>query len=135
MRTRVFFAHFGRAFVPATLSAVLFCTATAKADLVDDLLAGKPVNIPAETATAGATPETRTSDAPSEHVVVSEETPLKDSSALEVKLPTSPILESSSDQVASMPPAPLSLVPEPSAIVLASLALAYFFVFFRRRYA
>ena len=120
----------------ALFAASLFSVSFARADIVDDLLAGKSVD------ESRAVAEQDADDAPSDvsdhtdRVIISEESrALEGGAELHVKLPSLGIVEHSSETYSSAPGGPMSMVPEPSAIILASLALAYFFVFFRHRYA
>ncbi len=116
--------------------ATSLVAASARADIVDDLLAGKPAND--SDAAANESPADSSSAAPAaaDRVIVSQEThSVDDGTPLHVNLPASVITPEASEHHLIGPPAPMNLVPEPSAVVLASLALAYFFVFFRRRYA
>jgi hypothetical protein len=109
-------------------------TASANADQVDDLLAGKPVKIETESG------ETAPPVVAERVVVPVEEKTLADESWEVVQVdPAKASLENAeADQKLSRPVRPaaaISVVPEPSAIALAALSLVYFLLFFRRRYS
>jgi len=126
-RPRFAFAHLYAVFVMALAAAPL------RADVVDDLLAGKAVDVSSIEAQEEPNPAP-----PASRIVLSDEARevADHAEPLTVKVPSATIAqEVTSERFMAGPPAPISLVPEPSAIALASLALGYFFVFFRRRYA
>ncbi len=131
--------------------AVLSCFGKAVyADRVDDLLAGKPVDIEALVAQdelsvresgaedSGSSP-VASADEPTKSHVSQDTAPLADKSwdlalagsalASHVEIP--PLAGNGQNQ----PDGVINLVPEPSAIALATAALVYFLIFFRRRYS
>jgi hypothetical protein len=122
-------SHFCGTLFAALFVVSLFAVGAAQADIVDDLLAGKPVSVPGEQAEQA---ESAAETSAENHVVISEEAAPR--SPLDAELSAPVIPNGSSVQVTPESSAPISLVPEPSAIALASLALVYFLVFFRRRY-
>lgn len=126
--------------------SALFSASFAAADAVDDLLAGKPVVIsPAAPEGAATTPADQSAPERTLKRLIERQTegdePLSHES-IEVKL-TEPSQEGLETAVAgarapamtTTSTAKLSLVPEPSAVILAVLSLAYFLIFFRRRYS
>jgi hypothetical protein len=124
-------SRFAFAQVFSTVLVLAAFATSARADLVDDLLAGKPVSVSASEAPAEETASTEAARVvlSAEHQAVAD-----DEHPLQVKLPGAPVAEVT-ETFKTGPATPVSLVPEPSAVGLASLALAYFFIFFRRRYA
>jgi hypothetical protein len=96
---------------------------------VDDLLAGKPIKIEASTGDAA-------SEASERIVVPVEKKTLADESwevaeTHSIAASSTALVPRASQPVGSA----TTVVPEPSAIALAALALVYFLLFFRRRYA
>ncbi len=126
--------------------------AFASADQLDDLLAGKPVLIES-TASEGRTPESvATSDSPDEQLAAevahkpelgprlrtaTTRTSAQHDFDMTLVEPShaSALDAHSTGHSVARPAMTISMVPEPSAIFLAILALGYFLLFFRRRYA
>lgn len=115
--------------------AVLLLSSGAQADEVDDLLAGRSIGSSQETSIAPA--EEAASPSPAEafdHSEIHKPATLENQPAWHAGVPAElphGTVAAATDESAS--PLELSLVPEPSAIGLAGLALVYFLVFFRRR--
>ena len=106
----------------------------ATADQVDDLLAGKPVKI------EDVASETDSSASVDDRIVV----PVEDKTLADESWEVAHAEPSHTSLNEAASPRPLqpigavpniSVVPEPSAIALAALALVYFLLFFRRRYS
>lgn len=112
------------------LLIALICGATVvstdvRADVVDDLLAGKPVTIESEPAFAPA----------ADAGVAVPEPAVAEQAPWEVGIKHPPASElATSAYVPREEPETINLVPEPTAIGLAALALGYFLFFFRRRH-
>jgi len=123
----------------ALLCGLLFVAAAAQSqgDEVDDLLSGRSTTTAQETASPGNPPESPSLE---DRVVAPVDSrPLVDQTPWEIPLghPSGANLSrDSSARVDHRKPAPseVNLVPEPTAIALAALALLYFLIFFRRRH-
>jgi hypothetical protein len=118
------------------------------ADQVDDLLAGRPVKIAAQepvadqsatNAPASTGDQTEPSD---QHDAVSPDSLSEKPWELTLVAPdqvgqvaVTPQAGNAANRPATAPPGAISLVPEPSTIALATAALVYFLIFFRRRYS
>ena len=120
----------------ALLCGALFVAAAAlaQADEVDDLLSGKAV------ATQQNTSPVNQSAVPSLQDRMVEPGTFADEAAWAVVIDDDPRGQLSGDSAVrpgdrrTAPAAGVNLVPEPSAVALAALALLYFLIFFRRRH-
>ncbi len=110
----------------------------ARADKIDDLLAGRSIS---EDATLSADERVAEPLVPHQSVVADDHHRLVEPTGLEMSNLSHGtheelhVVDESEHRQNSGPTTTFSVVPEPSAIALAALALVYFFIFFRRRYA
>ena len=131
-------------FCLAAACSALLSASFAAADAVDDLLAGKPVVIPATA--PGQAQASTASESPAENQVLEGMIDQAQQDASLSGNPVEVILTGSSqssleltagsgEPLTTTNTANLVPVPEPSAILLAVLSLVYFLIFFRRRYS
>lgn len=125
----------------ALLCGLLLVAAQAQADEVDDLLAGKPVVLTQDQETPVRPSELPALEEPLvQQAAAVESLPLAEETAWDIATGPQPHASLSDNSPAprqkreSAPSVPVSMVPEPSAIALAVLALLYFLIFFRRRH-